>query len=73
MSPDIALALGIFFAALAITSMLAAFAESRRPIVGLVLALGAGGAIWYAIETSEEGYRLADIPMVFYEAIAALR
>ncbi|SIT09386.1 hypothetical protein SAMN05421759_11542 [Roseivivax lentus] len=73
MSPDIALALGIFLSALAVTSALAAFAERRRPVVACLLALGAGWAIVFAWQGSEDGYRLADIPMVFYEVIAALR
>ncbi|QFS83894.1 hypothetical protein FIU97_14185 [Roseivivax sp. THAF40] len=73
MAPDIALALGLFLAALAITSALAAFAEKRRPVMALILGIGAGGAIYFAWQNSEDGYRLADIPMVFYEVIGALR
>ncbi|MHA6325025.1 hypothetical protein [Roseivivax sp. CAU 1753] len=73
MSPDIALALGLFVLALSVTSALAAFADGRRPILALVLVGGAGAAILYAWDASGGGYRLADIPMVFYELVAALR
>ena len=73
MSGDIALALGLFLLALAVTSALAAAAEERRPVMALGLVAVSGACILYAWTATEGGYRLADIPYVFYELIAALR
>ncbi|MCE0506801.1 MULTISPECIES: hypothetical protein [unclassified Roseivivax] len=73
MTPDIALALGVFFLALAITSGLAALSEGRRPYVALLLLIGAGAAGVHAWQATEGGLVLADVPMAFYRIIASLR
>ncbi|SFQ13359.1 hypothetical protein SAMN05421853_10263 [Roseivivax halotolerans] len=73
MSPDIALAFGVLLVALAITSILAALAEGRRPLVGGLLVLGGAASIWLAWQQSGGSLTFEDIPMSFVRLIAEFR
>ena len=66
---DLLLVIGILMAALAIPSLLSAFAESRPPRAGAILVLIAGVLIAVALSRHSAGYSFAEIPDVFIRVI----
>lgn len=70
MDPDMAMALGSVLAVLSVPALLSAFSEGRAPRAGMIVLFTAGGLILWAIATSPEGYRLAELPSVILHVIA---
>ena len=69
MDSDLALILGIGLVALSLLSLLSAFSERRPPrIPGLVLLIGAGLAT-YAVASKPGGYRIEQLPEVFFSVL----
>lgn len=69
MDSDLALILGIFLSGLSIPSILSAFSENRPPRISAVLLLSGGGLIAYAMMSQPGGYRLEQIPDVFFSVL----
>lgn len=70
MDADLALVIGIVFAALSVPSILSAITDRRAPRASAITILIAGGLIVFAIQGKPGGYRLAQIPDVFVSVIA---
>ncbi|MCD9148075.1 hypothetical protein [Pseudophaeobacter flagellatus] len=69
MDSDLALVLGIFLAALSVPSILAGLSENRPPrSSGLLLLVGVG-CMAFAILSHPGGYRLEQIPDVFFSVL----
>jgi hypothetical protein len=72
LEPDVMLVTGVGLMVLSLPAILSAWVENRAPRVGaLVLIGGAGLALW-AFQKKEGGYRLSDLPDVFYGVIAQI-
>lgn len=69
MDPDVALVLGVIFAALAFPSLLSAFSESRPPRAAAVLIVLAAVSIYWATTSRPSGYKLDDIPGAFVRVV----
>ena len=69
MDPDLMLVVGLVLAVLTIPSMLSAYAESRPPRAAAIVALIAGVLIAVALTSKADGYRIAEIPDVFFRVI----
>jgi len=67
--PDLALVGGLGLAALAVPSLLAAWADRRPPWLALVLLVTAAVLVGLAIIAKPQGYALHDVPQVFYQVI----
>ena len=72
MTPDIALVLGLVLAALAIPSMVSAFADARAPRVSAIMVMIGGALVLYAISSQPGGYSLDDIPRAIFRVIGQL-
>jgi hypothetical protein len=70
MDPDLALVLGLLIAFLSVPAMVSAYSDSRPPRAPALVLLIAGGLILYALTTQPGGYRVADIPEVFFGVVA---
>lgn len=70
MDPDLALVLGLVIAGVSVPAMIAAYSDSRTPRAPALVILIAGGLILYALTTRPGGYRLADVPEVFFGVVA---
>lgn len=70
MDTDLVLTIGIVLAVLSVPSLLAAWAESRAPRIGLVLAIAAIGMIVAAVMTRPGGYSLNDVPTVMLGVVS---
>jgi len=64
MDTDLMLTIGLVLIALAIPSLLAAWAETRAPRLGAVMLLAAAILIVLALTQKPGGYAFADIPGV---------
>ncbi len=69
MDSDLALILGIVLIALAIPSILSAFSENRPPRISALLLLIGGGLATYAVTSRPGGYRIEQIPDVFFSVL----
>ncbi|WP_099826765.1 hypothetical protein [Oceaniglobus indicus] len=72
MQPDIALVLGVIFAALAFPALLSSFSEGRAPRSAAVLIVLAAGLIYWATTSHPGGYALDDIPGAFVRVIGRI-
>ena len=70
MDPDLSLILGLILGGFALVGMLSAFADGRGPRASAVTVLLAGGLVIYALTTKPDGYRLNEIPDVFFGVVA---
>lgn len=70
MDTDLALAIGIIFAALSVPSILSAVSDRRAPRASAITILIAGGLIVFAFQGKPGGYQLQEIPDVFVNVIA---
>lgn len=69
MDTDLALILGIVLGALSVPSILSAMSETRPPRVSSLLLLAGVGLIAYAVMSRPGGYRLEQIPDVFFSVL----
>ncbi|WP_083098537.1 hypothetical protein [Pseudophaeobacter leonis] len=72
MDSDLALILGIFLGCLSIPSILSAYSESRPPRLSALLLLSGGGLVVYAMMLRPGGYRLEQIPDVFFSVLGRI-
>lgn len=70
MDTDLALVVGIIFAAFSIPSILSAISDKRAPRASAITILIAGGLIVFAVVGKPGGYALAEIPDVFVNVFA---
>lgn len=70
MDTDLALVIGIVFAALSVPSILSALSDKRAPRASAITVLIAGGLIVFAVMGKPGGYRLEQLPDVFVNVIA---
>lgn len=70
MDTDLALVVGVIFAALSIPSVLSALSDRRAPRASAITILIAGGLIVFAIQGKPGGYQLEQLPDVFVNVIA---
>jgi formate-dependent nitrite reductase membrane component NrfD len=70
MDTDLVLTIGIVLAVMSVPSLLAAWAESRAPRIGLVLAIAALGMIVAAVMIRPGGYSLNDVPTVMLGVVS---
>jgi hypothetical protein len=61
---------GMALGVLSLPAILAAWADDRAPRVGTLVMLAGGGLILWAMREKAGGYRLSDIPDVFYGVVA---
>jgi hypothetical protein len=69
MDTDLTLVIGLVVCALAIPSLLAAFADSRPPRAGSIMVLIGGVLVVVALTKRVGGYTFAEIPHVFVRVI----
>lgn len=72
MEPDTSLVSGIMLMILSIPALLAAWADRRVPVIGLLLVLGGIGLVVYGHTSQPGGYRLRDVPDVFFGVIGRM-
>lgn len=70
MDTDLILTLGLMLSVFSIPAMMSAYSDSRRLRAPALIVLIAGGMILFALTTRPGGYRLAEIPEVFYSVVA---
>lgn len=70
MDTDLVLTIGIVLAALSVPALLSAWAESRAPRIGAVMAVVAIGMMTAAILTRPGGYALNEVPDVMLGVIS---
>jgi len=70
MTPDTLLVLGLIIGAFSVPSILSAFSDRRAPRASAVTVLIAGGLILIAVTSKPGGYRLDQIPDVFFSVVA---
>ncbi len=69
MDTDLALILGIVLGALSVPSILSAMSETRPPRVSSLMLLAGVSLIAYAVMSRPGGYRLEQIPDVFFSVL----
>ncbi len=69
MDADTTFIIGLVLGVLAIPAIVSAFSDGRTPRVATVVVMIAGGLVVYAINEKDGGYRISDIPKVFYRVI----
>lgn len=69
MDSDLALILGIVLVGLSIPSILSAFSENRPPRISALLLLIGGGLTTYAVTSKPGGYRIEQVPEVFFSVL----
>lgn len=72
MNTDLALILGIALGGVSIPSILGALSETRPPRVSSLLLLAGVGLIAYAMVMHPGGYRLEQIPDVFFSVLGRI-
>lgn len=70
MDPDLLLTLGLILGALSIPSVLSAMSDRRAPRASALTILIAGGLILGAAWLKPGGYRIEQVPDVFFAVIA---
>ncbi len=70
MDPDLFLTLGLIIGALSIPSILSAMSDRRAPRASALTILIAGGLIIGAVMLKPGGYRIEQVPDVFFSSIA---
>lgn len=70
MGTDLALTVGILLLVLSVPSLLSAWVESRTPRLGMIMIIGAGALIVYALTSHPGGYAFTDVPGVMVNVIA---
>jgi len=69
MDTDLALIFGLVIAAFGIVSLSSAISDRRSLRATVLTVLIAGGLVAYAVTTKPGGYRIEQVPDVFYSVI----
>jgi formate-dependent nitrite reductase membrane component NrfD len=72
MDTDLVLTLGIVLMVLSVPSLLSAWAESRAPRIGAIMAIAALGMIVSALVVKPGGYEFNQIPGVMIAVVSRL-
>jgi formate-dependent nitrite reductase membrane component NrfD len=72
MDTDLVLVLGIVLLVLSVPSLLAAWAESRAPRMGAIMAIAALGMISAALLLQPGGYAFNQVPAVVIRVVSRL-
>lgn len=72
MNSDLMLVIGLIVGVLSIPALLNAWTESRAPRAGAIMVMIAIGLIMAAYATKPAGYRVEDLPDVFFGVIGRL-
>ncbi|MEY8840645.1 hypothetical protein AB9K41_16615 [Cribrihabitans sp. XS_ASV171] len=64
------LILGLVIGLLSIPAIISAYSDGRRPIAAILVLLISAGLVTLAARMRPGGYRLAEIPDVFYTVVA---
>ncbi len=70
MDADLAMAIGLVLGVFSVPSLLSALSEARKPRVGALVLVIAGGMIIWAISQKPGGYTLAELPAVILDVMA---
>lgn len=70
MDPDTTLIAGLVMAVFSLPAIISAFSDGRTPRVAAIVMVIAGGLVIYALNTKPGGYRMQDIPEVFFQVVA---
>lgn len=70
MDPDLALVIGIIVSVLALPAIVSAFSDGRAPRVAAIAILVGGGLVVFAVTSRPGGYRMDQLPEVFYSVMA---
>lgn len=70
MDADLAMASGLVLGVFSVPSLLSALSEARKPRVGALVLVIAGGMIIWAISQKPGGYTLAELPAVILDVMA---
>ncbi|MBO9466907.1 hypothetical protein TRP8649_00994 [Pelagimonas phthalicica] len=70
MDPDTTLIAGLVMAVFSLPAIISAFSDGRTPRVAAIVMVIAGGLVIYALNTKQGGYRMQDIPEVFFQVVA---
>lgn len=69
MDPDTSLIAGLVLAVFSLPAVVSAFSDGRTPRVAAIVMIMAGGLMAYALTTKQGGYRMQDIPQVFFHVV----
>ncbi|MDE4174387.1 hypothetical protein PXK01_09480 [Phaeobacter sp. PT47_59] len=69
MDSDLAIVLGFFLGCLAVLSLVSAYSDGRWPRLGALLLVISAGFILYAARMRPGGYRLEELPEVFFSVL----
>ena len=72
MDTDIALIMGIIIGGFSIPSIISSMSDGRAPRVSMITILLAGGLILYALIAKPGGYRINQIPDVFFDVLGRI-
>lgn len=72
MDSDLAVVLGFCLGGLGLVSLISAFSDGRRPLVSAGLLFLSAGLILYSVWLRQKGYRLDELPEVFFGVIGRL-
>lgn len=70
MDTDLALVLGIVIAGFSVPSIVSSISDRRAPRASMIMILIAGGLILFAMMAKPGGYRMEQLPDVFFSVIA---
>ncbi|MGR3461602.1 MAG: hypothetical protein ACU0AX_03905 [Roseovarius sp.] len=70
MDADLAMAIGLVLGVFSVPSLLSALSEARKPRVGALVLVIAGGMIIWAISQKPGGYTFAELPAVILDVMA---
>ena len=70
MDTDLALILGLVIGGFAIPALVSSYSDRRAPRISMLMFLLSGGLIIYALLAQPGGYRIAQLPEVFFGVIA---
>ena len=69
MDSDLALVIGIVVTILALPAIISAVSDGRAPRAAAIAVLVGGGLIVFAVTSHPGGYRMDDLPEVFYRVV----
>ena len=69
MDPDTTLIAGRVLAVLSLPAVFSAFADGRTPRIAAIVMIIAGGMVVFALSTKPGGYRMHEIPQVFFQVV----
>ncbi|KMK68421.1 hypothetical protein [Puniceibacterium sp. IMCC21224] len=72
LDPDLTLVIGLVIGLFSIPSMISAYSDERPPRVAALCLVLAGGLILNAMQNKPGGFRVSELPHVFYGVVGRL-